>query len=78
MTNENETTLTITLNSSSKRTIQQLATVKEVSFDEMLQRVVERGVYDITYRTKRNAKVYAQNKALKQLLKDRPELLENV
>lgn len=78
MTTENETTLTITLNSSSKRTIQQLATVKEVSFDEMLQRVVERGVYDITYRTKRNAKVYAQNKALKQLLKDRPELLENV
>lgn len=78
MTTENETTLTITLNATSKRTIQQLATVKEVSFDEMLQRVVERGVYDITYRTKRNAKVYAQNKALKQLLKDRPELLENV
>lgn len=49
---------------------QLLATREGQTMEQLAARIVDRGIYDLTYRTKRNREQWQQLKAFKQSLRE--------
>jgi hypothetical protein len=63
-------TITITLNDEQMSKLRALAHTREnQTLDEIANTVIERGLYDLAYRTKRNREQWAQFKEFKKSLR---------
>lgn len=68
--------VTLTLDSELATKVRNLAVVKGESFEYMIARLIEIGEKDTTYRTKRNAQKWQEQKGMKAQLEEMKKRLE--
>ena len=64
---ENSVKDTITLNTEQLAKVVHLMETYQWTYEETIKRIIDRGLYDVTYRTKRNREEYQAFKAFKKM-----------
>jgi hypothetical protein len=72
-------TFTITLTDEQVQTLNELKLTRPNRTDsELISQVVERGLYQLSYRTERNKRVYADNKSIREEVAELRKQIKNL